>query len=226
MLPSQLEDQSSILSVLACAYQSHGRARNKQLFLTVAEAEMISLDMGIGLQGIPALSLQEDILNLMTRTPGAERRTPQKPYGTYEICQLVDYVHSDLPRPTYLASLVVLEDNDAFIKALIKGRTNNMRHAPRTHRTDLDWLINIMRDDPSIKTRYIKTESHVADIFTEGMLSSHLWTDPTMLARIFPSRLSNQVKGGNDTKSEFATNSGSQLVDVVQPHRIVSGIFS
>ena len=43
-----------------------------------------------------------------------------------------------------LEELVVLEDNDAVIKMSMKGRTNRMRHVPRTHRIDLDWLFDVM----------------------------------------------------------------------------------
>ena len=61
--------------------------------------------------------------------------------------QPVDHVPTTLPDPTYLASLVLLEDNDVVIKMLIKAEKNKIRHAPRMHRIDLDWLFDIMRDD-------------------------------------------------------------------------------
>ena len=46
------------------------------------------------------------------------------------------------------AKLVILEDNEAVLKMIIKGRSPNMRHVGRTHRVDLDWLFErISRDD-------------------------------------------------------------------------------
>ena len=95
--------------------------------------------------------------------------------GMYDVCQNIDFVPQTLPDPADLASLVVLEDNDAVIKLIIKGRTQTMRHVPRTHRIDLDWLINIMdgpNQDPRIKFKYINTKQQVADIFTKGLFTS------------------------------------------------------
>ncbi len=64
---------------------------------------------------------------------------------------------------------MVLEDNDAVIHMIMKGRTNRMRHVPRTHRIDLDWLFDLMREDSSLKLKYKNTKSQVADIFTKGL---------------------------------------------------------
>ena len=60
-----------------------------------------------------------------------------------------------MPPLEYDAELLVLEDNDAVIKLLIKTKAPTMRHVPRTHRIDLDWLIERFRDDPSIKIKFV-----------------------------------------------------------------------
>ena len=80
----------------------------------------------------------------------ANVRTPTL-NGMYDICAHIDFVPTTLPGPSGLGELVVLEDNDAVIKMIMKDRTNRMRHVPRTHRIDLDWLFDVMREDPGIK---------------------------------------------------------------------------
>ena len=95
------------------------------------EAEIISLDMAIRSEGIPQLHLWEEIVLLMTdrNRPIIHRKLTMA--GMYEIISKeVDYVQPTLPNLTSTARLVVLEDNHAVIKMLIKGRTNKMRHVP------------------------------------------------------------------------------------------------
>ena len=70
----------------------------------------------------------------------------------------VDFVPRTMPEATNLGRLVILEDNDAVIKMLIKGRTDRLRHVPRTHRIDLDWLFEIIKNDPGINIKYISTK--------------------------------------------------------------------
>ena len=52
----------------------------------------------------------------------------------------VDYVPCTMPLSSGLGKCIIFEDNDAVIKACIKGRSPAMRHVGRTHRVDLDWL--------------------------------------------------------------------------------------
>jgi hypothetical protein len=140
------------------------------------EAEIISFDMGLRMQGSPTLELWDEIISVMTRVErNPVRRTPTI-NGMYDICANIDYVPTTLPGPSGLGELVVLEDNDAVIKMIMKGRTNRMRHVPRTHRIDLDWLFDVMREDPGIKLKYINTKNQVADIFTKGLFTAQQWS--------------------------------------------------
>ena len=109
------------------------------------EAEIIALDMGLRMQGSPTLELWEEILAVMTRQERKATSRIPTIHGMYDICANIDFVPCTLPGPTCLGELVVLEDNDAVIKRIMKGRTNRVRHVPRTHRIDLDWLIDVMR---------------------------------------------------------------------------------
>ena len=81
----------------------------------------------------------------------------------------IDYVPPSLPPSTGRAILLLLEDNDAVIKMIIKGRSPALRHVVRTHRVDLDWLFERIREDPGVPIRFIGTKSQIADMLTKGV---------------------------------------------------------
>ena len=123
--------------------------------------------------GLPTLLLWEDILCTMY---GVERSSLEigRLFHSNDMSSIlsdVDYVSPTLPPHQSNAKLICLEDNDAVIKMLIKGRTNKLRHVPRTHRIDSDWLFEVFTEDPGVNIKYINTKEQVADIFTTGMFT-------------------------------------------------------
>ena len=69
---------------------------------------------------------------------------------TFDTFETIDYVPPSLPISNGRARLYALEDNDAVIKMIIKGRSPNLRHVARTHRVDLDWLFERISKDPGV----------------------------------------------------------------------------
>ena len=61
-----------------------------------------------------------------------------------------------------------------------------MRHVARTHRVDLDWLFERLKDDPGIGLRYVNTKDQIADLFTKGSFSSQTWNTLCKLAQLAP----------------------------------------
>ena len=59
-----------------------------------------------------------------------------------------------------------------------------MRHVARTHRVDLDWLWERIRDDPGVFIKYVGTKEQIADLFTKGSFSGELWLRLCRLAQI------------------------------------------
>ena len=96
----------------------------------------------------------------------------------------IDYVPCTLPLSEGIGRLVIFEDNDAVIKMCIKGRSPAMRHVARTHRIDLDWLWERMREDPGVFIKYVGTKEQIADIFTKGAFTSEVWQRLCRLAQI------------------------------------------
>ena len=84
------------------------------------EAEIISLEMAIRMVGYPLLQLWDEILAVMTKT---KRRKPDPELRRLNSLDR-DYVPLTCPPPGE-GKLVVLEDNDAVIKMLMKGRSSS-----------------------------------------------------------------------------------------------------
>ena len=124
------------------------------------ESEIISLDAGLRLDGVPALDLWDLIVSVLGNTTQnrIERRdllmnkrevrspplTIQKRKQSQRVINdldNVDFVPSNVQFSHQGALLYVFEDNEAVIKMIMKGRSPTMRHVSRTHRVALDWLV-------------------------------------------------------------------------------------
>ena len=53
--------------------------------------------------------------------------------------------------------LVIMEDNEAVIKILLTGRSNALMHLHRTHRINIDWMFEIIKQE-NIMIRYVNTK--------------------------------------------------------------------
>ena len=101
-----------------------------------------------------------------------------------QVLMNVDHVPCTLPLSIGAGRIVIFEDNDAVIKMIIKGRSPNMRHVPRTHRVDLDWLFERVRTDPGVFIRYVGTKEQIGDMFTKGAFTADQWWRLCRLAQI------------------------------------------
>ena len=86
-----------------------------------------------------------------------------------------DHVPSSVTHSGSNAVLYFLEDNEAVIKMIIKGRGPTMRHLSRTHRVALDWLFHRINLDSKVQKRYIDTKHQLADILTAGNFTRDEW---------------------------------------------------
>ena len=141
-----------------------------------SEAEVISLDMGLRMEGIPAINLWDEVIDVFCLSERGETYVKnQQVTTTIGILESIDYVPPSLPPSKGLAKLVIMEDNDAVIKMTIKGRSPALRHVSRTHRVDLDWLFERIMSDPSIYIKFVSTKLQIADLMTNANFSSDQW---------------------------------------------------
>ena len=148
------------------------------------ESEIISLDTGLRLDGLPALELWDLIVSVLgnvsrvsdgSRQPDNDVHKRHKPHKKIDVMNDIDSVPSNVQSASREALLYVFEDNEAVIKMIIKGRSPTMRHVSRTHRVALDWLFDRINLDSKIQIKYIDTKNQLADILTKGNFTRDEW---------------------------------------------------
>ena len=148
------------------------------------ESEIISLDTGLRLDGLPALELWDLIVSVFGTVSQISDRSGQpdndvnkhpKSQKRINVMENIDSVPSNVQSSRQEALLYVFEDNEAVIKMIIKGRSPTMRHVSRTHRVALDWLFDRINLDPKIQIKYIDTKNQFADILTKGNFTRNEW---------------------------------------------------
>ena len=148
------------------------------------ESEIISLDTGLRLDGLPALELWDLIVSVLGNVsrvsdgsgkPESDVHKRQKSHNKIDVMKDIDLVPSNVQSARREALLYVFEDNEAVIKMIMKGRSPTMRHVSRTHRVALDWLFDRINLDPKIQIKYIDTKNQLADILTKGNFTRDEW---------------------------------------------------
>ena len=134
------------------------------------ESEIISLDAGLRMDGLPALDLWNVVIEVSrssksTESPnhGAARncyKPKPKEKENQDVDQLsnVDYVTTNANSSQGECQLYIFEDNEAMIKMIIKGRSPTMRHVSRYHRVAFDWSFDRISLDAKIQSKYVDTK--------------------------------------------------------------------
>ena len=145
------------------------------------ESDIISLDTGLRLDGLPALELWDLIVSVFGNVSHVSDRAGQpvngknKSHNKIDVTKDIDAVPSNVQSASREALLYVFEDNEAVIKMIIEGRSPAMRHVSRTHRVALDWLLDRINLDSKIQIKYIDTKNQLADILTKGNFTRDEW---------------------------------------------------
>ena len=163
-----LEDSKSTSGGTLCVFGSHTFVpiswmckKQTSVSHSSTESEIISLDAGLRLDGIPALDLWDLIVSVLGNTTQNHDRKEkpdvcrdknhvqgQQSRGMFNVFNNVDLVPSNVQFSYQEALLYVFEDNKAVIKMFIKGRSPTMRHVSRTHRVALHWSFDQINLDP------------------------------------------------------------------------------
>ena len=179
-----LEDSKSTSGGTLCIFGSHTFVpiswmckKQTAVSHSSTESEIISLDTGLRLDGLPALELWDLIVSVFGsvsqisdrtwRPVNADVRKHHKSQGKINMMENIDSVPSNVQSSHQEALLYVFEDNEAVIKMIIKGRSPTMRHVSRTHRVALDWLFDRINLDSKIHIKYIDTKNQLADILNQ-----------------------------------------------------------
>ena len=155
------------------------------------ESEIISLDAGLRMDGLPALDLwvwslkcRERLEEDQNRPKPAHGKPVLYPQSTPKIKQVldqnvdpsnVDQVPSNARLSEKESQLHIFEDNDALIKMIIKGKGPTMRHVSRTHRVALDWLFDRINLDGKIQIEYVESKESTRRHFDKGNFTRDEW---------------------------------------------------
>ena len=136
-------------------FQEVGCTRNKHVTHSSTDAEIISFDAGLRMDGTPAFDLWDLIIEVLHSdwnrkqklkhergNPSSIKASEKKQSDTKNFLELshVDFGPSNAKCSHEGTKLYIFLDNEAVIKIIIKSRSPNLRHVPRTHRVALDWL--------------------------------------------------------------------------------------
>ena len=194
-----LEDSKSTSGGTLCIFGSHTFVpiswmckKQTAVSHSSTESEIISLDTGLTLDGLPALELWDPIVSVFGSVSQISDRTGrpvdternQKSQGKSNVMDNIDSVPSNVQSSRQEALLYVFEDNEAVIKMIIEGRSPTMRHVSRTHRVALDWLFDRINLDPKIQIKYIDTKNQLADFLTKGNFTRDEWNNLLCLFNI------------------------------------------
>ena len=186
-----LEDSKSTSGGTLCIFGSHTFVpiswmckKQTSVSHSSTESEIISLDTGLRLDGLPALELWDLIVSVFGNISHISDRTGipvngedkhHKSHNKIDAMKDIDSVPSNVQSARQEALLYVFEDNEAVIKMIMKGRSPTMRHVSRTHRVALDWLFDRINLDYKIQIKYIDTKNQLADILTKGNFTRDEW---------------------------------------------------
>ena len=186
-----LEDSKSTSGGTLCVFGSHTFVpiswmckKQTAVSHSSSESEIISLDTGLRLDGLPALEFWDVIVSVLGNVsrvsdrsvkPESDDHKHHKSHNKIDVMKDIDLVPSNVQTANYEALLYVFEDNEAVIKMIIKRRSPTMRHVSRTHRVALDWLFDRINLDPKIQIKHIDTKNQLADILTKGNFTRDEW---------------------------------------------------
>ena len=140
------------------------------------ESEIISLDAGLRMDGIPALVLRDLIVTVLHGKTHQNEKSTGKPeksstrkkiHRTIDDLNNVDFISSSVNSSRREALLCIFEDNEAVIKMIIKGRGLTVRHVSWTRRigclTESIWIprfTSSMSTSKRIRRHTDKGQSH------------------------------------------------------------------
>ena len=180
-----LDDSKSTSGRILCILGSHTFVpiswmckKQTSVSHSSTESEIISLDAGLRMNGIPALDLWDLVIEVLHSSSNQHKKSKRQCAGhnDLELCN-VDYVSSNVKSSQSGAMLHIFEDDEAVIKMIIKGRSPTMRLVSRTYRVPLHWFFDRIHLDPKIQIKYVDTKNQLADILTKGSFTHDEWNN-------------------------------------------------
>ena len=152
------------------------------------EAEIISLDAGLRMEGTPATNLSDTIMDFLHLQAGGDSKpglpTPIQKHQEPHLETLTMYLRTR-DYSQHANGIIHLRRQRSCNKTIeTKSSSPTLRHVPRTQRVDLDGLYNRINLHPMIQIKNVNTTQQMADILTKRSLTGDRWTQLTQLVNI------------------------------------------
>ena len=169
------------------------------------ESEIVAAEQGIRCEGLQVLTFWELVTELLGTQPKVAETQKAQPSAL----ELNPYSESFNPGKYFAYTrkaksttvLIIAEDNEAVIKIIKKARSMALRHLPRTHRIDVQWLFEVC-SHPRVRMLYVNTKQQVADLMTKALNNPQTWEHLLDIA---------QLRGGIMSEAGNATSPAALL---------------
>ena len=149
------------------------------------ESQIISLDTGLKLDGLPALELWDLIVSVLGNVSRVSDRSGKlesddlkhhKSHKKIDVMKDIDAVPSNVQSASQEVLLYVFEDNEAVIKKIIKGKKPYNETCFQNPQSCAWFVIRPNQFGlKKIQIKYIDTKNQLADILTKGNFKRHEW---------------------------------------------------
>jgi hypothetical protein len=164
------------------------------------ESEIVAAEQGIRCEGLQVLAFWELVTRLLGTQPNKDAETQTAKPSAVELNPYSEqfnpgkyFAYTRKPKST--TCLIIAEDNEAVIKIIAKARSMALRHLPRTHRIDVNWLFEVCAN-PQVRMLYVNTKQQCADLMTKALNSPPVWEHLLDIA---------QIRGGITSQAGNAT---------------------
>ena len=198
-----LEDWKSTSGGTLCVFGSHtfvpiswSCKKQTSVLHSSTESEIISLDAGLRLDGIPALDLCDLIVAVLhgnayqsnqergdlctnqrkvREVPRTLQKKRKKSHGMINDLDNADlFPHTSILLVRKLCWMC-LKTTKQRSRWSYREESPTMRHVSRTHRVALDWLFDRINLESKIQIKYFDTKNQLADILTKGKWTRDEW---------------------------------------------------
>ena len=188
LFAGDLEDSKSTSGETLSAFGSHTFVpiswmckKQTSVSHSSTESEIISLDTGLRLDGLPALDLWDLIVSVLGNVFSCFRWirgnlrvifTNVRNLTTKSMWWETLIWFPQMFNPQIVKALLYeFEDNEAEIKMIIQGRSPTMIHVSKTHRVALDWLFDGMNLDHQKFKSSMSTPNTTVQTYGENDIS-------------------------------------------------------
>ena len=193
---SDLQDSKSTSGGIMCIFESctvllFGCARsNQQCPPAVPNRKSCRWMQVLCINGLPALQFWECVMQTLNLHPSSVQREAEARCHCTHLQRSLFFLRTLITvRQLFsispqLTQLYLLEDNEAVIQMIMKGRSPSWRPGTRTHGVDLDWLFERTNLHHSVVFVKMRTNDQLADFFHQGSFSSQHWKRQLLVCEI------------------------------------------